>query len=82
IQGYRVVRSFGGESYEQQRFVDASQSNTDKQLRMTKTGAVYTPMLQLVIYSAMAVLMFLVLFLRGDATAGDLVAYITAAGLL
>ncbi len=67
IQGYRVVRSFGGETYEQQRFAEASQSNTDKQLRMTKTGAVYTPMLQLVIYTAMAVLMFLVLFLRGDA---------------
>ncbi|MDD0977256.1 lipid A export permease/ATP-binding protein MsbA [Pseudomonas fontis] len=82
IQGYRVVRSFGGEQYEQERFAKASQSNTDKQLRMTKTGAVYTPMLQLVIYTAMAVLMFLVLFLRGDATAGDLVAYITAAGLL
>ncbi|MCK9800515.1 lipid A export permease/ATP-binding protein MsbA [Pseudomonas sp. MAFF 302030] len=82
IQGYRVVRSFGGETYEQERFATASQSNTDKQLRMTKTGAVYTPMLQLVIYTAMAVLMFLVLFLRGDATAGDLVAYITAAGLL
>lgn len=82
IQGYRVVRSFGGERYEEQRFAAASQGNTDKQLRMTKTGAVYTPMLQLVIYTAMAVLMFLVLFLRGDATAGDLVAYITAAGLL
>lgn len=49
---------------------------------MTKTGAVYTPMLQLVIYVAMAILMFLVLWLRGDASAGDLVAYITAAGLL
>ena len=82
IQGYRVVRSFGGEGYESARFAAASQDNTNKQLRMTKTGAVYTPMLQLVIYSAMAVLMFLVLFLRGDATAGDLVAYITAAGLL
>ncbi|MFP5337129.1 MAG: lipid A export permease/ATP-binding protein MsbA [Gammaproteobacteria bacterium] len=82
IQGYRVVRSFGGERYEQRRFLDSSQSNTDKQLRMVKTGAVYTPTLQLLIYSAMAVLMFLVLLLRGDATAGDLVAYITAAGLL
>lgn len=82
IQGYRVVRSFGGEAYEEKRFLDASQSNTDKQLRMTKTGAVYTPMLQLVIYVAMAILMFLVLWLRGDASAGDLVAYITAAGLL
>jgi len=82
IQGYRVVRSFGGERYEQGRFLHASRSNTDKQLRMVKTGAVYTPTLQLLIYSAMAVLMFLVLLLRGDATAGDLVAYITAAGLL
>ena len=82
IQGYRVVRSFGGEPYESRRFAAASAGNTKKQLRMTKTGAVYTPMLQLVIYSAMAVLMFLVLLLRGDASAGDMVAYITAAGLL
>lgn len=82
IQGYRVVRSFGGEPYEQRRFLDASEDNTRKQLRMTKTAAIYTPMLQLVIFSAMAVLMFLVLLLRGDATAGDLIAYITLAGML
>lgn len=60
IQGYRVVRSFGGEAYERKRFLQASQSNTDKQLRMTRTGAIYTPMLQLVIYVAMGILMFLV----------------------
>jgi subfamily B ATP-binding cassette protein MsbA len=39
-------------------------------------------MLQLVTFSAMAVVMFLVLFLRGDSTVGDLVSYITAAALL
>ncbi len=82
IHGYRVVRSFGGESYERSRFQQASQSNTDRQLSMTRTGAVYTPTLQLVTYSAMAVVMFLVLLLRGEASAGDLVAYITMAGLL
>ncbi|QLG90999.1 lipid A export permease/ATP-binding protein MsbA [Pseudomonas yamanorum] len=82
IQGYRVVRSFGGEVYERKRFFDASQGNTDKQLRMTRTGAIYTPLLQLVIYSAMAVLMFLALYLRGDASAGEMIAYITLAGLL
>ncbi|VXC14985.1 Lipid A export ATP-binding/permease protein MsbA [Pseudomonas sp. 8Z] len=82
IQGYRVVRSFGGEDYEKQRFWAASEANKSKQLKMVRTGAVYTPSLQLVIYSAMAVLMFLVLWLRGDASAGDLVAYITLAGLL
>ncbi|MFB4371529.1 MULTISPECIES: lipid A export permease/ATP-binding protein MsbA [unclassified Pseudomonas] len=82
IQGYRVVRSFGGEDYEKKRFLEASEENKSKQLKMVRTGAVYTPSLQLVIYSAMATLMFLVLWLRGDASAGDLVAYITLAGLL
>ena len=82
IQGYRVVRSFGGEQYEQTRFAQVTDDNRRKQLRLVKTNAVYTPMLQLVIYSAMAVLMFLVLYMRGDSSAGDLVAYITLAGLL
>lgn len=82
IHGYRVVRSFGGEGYEETRFSQASTENRLKQLKMVKTNAVYTPSLQLVIYSAMAGLMFLVLLLRGDSTAGELVAYITLAGLL
>ncbi|MBF7729843.1 lipid A export permease/ATP-binding protein MsbA, partial [Pseudomonas sp. N040] len=82
IQGYRVVRSFGGEPYEQQRFREVTTGNEARQLKMIKTNAVYTPTLQLVIYSGMAVLMFLVLYLRGDSSAGDLVAYITMAGLL
>ncbi|MDR2508148.1 MAG: lipid A export permease/ATP-binding protein MsbA [Candidatus Accumulibacter sp.] len=82
IQSYRVVRSFGGEVYERGRFLHASEENTKKNLRMTKMSAVYTPTLQLVIYSGMAVLLYLVLLLRGNATIGDLVAYITMAGLL
>ncbi|WP_417791586.1 lipid A export permease/ATP-binding protein MsbA [Stutzerimonas xanthomarina] len=82
IQGYRVVRSFGGERYENERFRSANEDNTHKQLKMIRLSSVYTPMLQAVIFSAMALLMFLVLYLRGDASVGDLVAYITAAGLL
>ncbi|MDR2261647.1 MAG: lipid A export permease/ATP-binding protein MsbA [Azoarcus sp.] len=82
IQGYRVVRSFGGEAHESARFLQASADNTEKQLRMVKTGATYTPILQLVTYTAMAVVLFLVLWLHNEASAGDLVAYITAAGLL
>ncbi len=82
IQGYRVMRSFGGEDYERQRFNQASNENTRKQLKMTRTSASFTPMLQLVIFSTMAILLLLVLLLRGNASAGDLVAYITAAGML
>ena len=82
IQGYRVVRSFGGETYESERFRQASANNTEKQLRMVKTSATFTPALQLVSFSTMAVVLFLVLYLRGESTAGDLIAYLTAAGLL
>lgn len=82
ITGYRVVRSFGGEKYEKNRFYNASENNRLRGLKMTRTGAVFTPSLQLVTYGAMAGVMFLVLFMRGDSTAGDLVSYITAAGLL
>jgi ATP-binding cassette, subfamily B, bacterial MsbA len=82
IQGYRVVRSFGGEDYESARFKAASEDNTAKQLRMTRTSATFTPALQLVIFTTMATVLFLVLLLRGDSSAGDLVSYITAAGML
>ncbi|HMW63893.1 MAG TPA: lipid A export permease/ATP-binding protein MsbA [Accumulibacter sp.] len=82
IQGYRVVRSFGGEDYETARFHRASAENTAKQLRMVRTAASYTPALQFVTFSAMAGLLVLVLLLRGDASVGGLVAYITAAGML
>ena len=82
IQGYRVVRSFGGEDYEAKRFRTSSEANTAKQLRMARTSATFTPALQLATFTTMSVLLFLVLLLRGDASAGDLVAYITAAGML
>lgn len=82
VQNYRVVRSFGGEQYEYQRFKNVTEDTIKKSLKMIKTSAIYTPSLQLVIYSAMSVLLFFVLYFRGDASAGELIAYITAAGLL
>ena len=82
IQGYRVVRGFGGEEYESARFQQASSDNTRKQLSMVRTEEAYSPLLQLIIHTAMAGVLFLVLWLRGGSTAGELVAYITAAGLL
>jgi subfamily B ATP-binding cassette protein MsbA len=82
IAGYRVVRSFGGEKYEIERFRRASENSRNRNLKMTQTGAVFTPALQFVTYSVLALLMFLVLWLRGDASAGELVSYVTAACLV
>lgn len=82
INGYRVVRGFGGENYERGRFFKASSHNTAQNLKMTKASAVHTPTLQLLVNGALAVLFFLVLWLKGDATTASLVSFVTAAGLL
>src|SRR5690606_17296780 len=82
ITGYRVVRSFGGETYESERFHRASENNRQRGLKMVRTGAVFTHMLQLATFSAMAGGVFLVLCRLREATAGALAAYISAAGML
>lgn len=82
ITGYRVVRSYGGENYEIERFRHASETSRQRSLKMTRISAVFTPSLQLVTYSVLALVMYLVLFLRGDASPGELVSYVTAACLL
>ena len=82
IQGYRVVRSFGGADYERGRFGRASDANRARQLRMVRTQETFTAAMNTIVYAAMGVLLFLVLAVRGNSTAGDIVAYMTAAGLL
>ncbi len=82
IQGYRVVRTFGGEDYERVRFRRASADNAGRQLKMVRTQETFTALMNMIIYASMGVLFFMVLKVRGDASAGDVVAYMTAAGLL
>ena len=82
IQGYRVVRGFGGEAQASEQFKNAAHASFKRQLKMVQITDTFTPVLQLVTYAAMAVLLFMVVLFRGDATVGDLVAYVTAAGLL
>lgn len=82
IQGYRLVRSYGGESYEQSRFHDASDNNTKLGVKFSRVSAIQTPVFQLLLAIALAGLMFLVLFMAADTSSGELVAYVVAAGLI
>ncbi len=82
INGYREVRGFGGEDYERKRFQNASFQNTRQNLTMTRVSAVHTPMLQFLVSIALAVLLFMVLWVKGDSTTAALVGYVTAAALL
>ena len=82
IKNYRVVRSFGGEDYEKERFSKASLSNFKQTMKMVQTGAINTPVLQLIVACALALMIYLALLLMTNASPGEFVAYITAAGLI
>ncbi|WP_253705152.1 lipid A export permease/ATP-binding protein MsbA [Endozoicomonas ascidiicola] len=82
INGYREVRGFGGEDYESKRFESASATNVRQSLRLYKASAIQTPVLQFIISIALALLLFMVLWAKGDATTAALVGYVTAAALL
>lgn len=82
ISGYRVMRSFSGEEYEKQRFENASKDNLKQNLKLVKTSAIATPVMQLLVALAMGVLVYLAMTFMDTTSSGAFIAYITAAGLI
>ena len=82
VNGHRVVRSYGGESYEKQRFVDSSLYNRRQSLKMTTTSAIHNQIMQLIIALALAFLMYMAMFFMEQSSVGSFVGYLTAAFLL
>lgn len=82
VNGHRVVRSYGGEHYERQRFVDSSEHNRRQSLKLISTSAIHNQIMQLIIAIALAVLMYAALFFMEQASVGSFVGYLTAAFLL
>ncbi len=82
ISGYRVMRSFSGEDYERRRFEAVSGENLKQNLKLVKTSALATPVMQLIVAMAMGALVFLAMTFMDTSSPGAFVAYITAAGLI
>jgi subfamily B ATP-binding cassette protein MsbA len=82
INGYKEVKSFGGQEYEKQRFHEASQNNYRQNLKMVLTSSINTPILQMIVALALASLVFVALSFIGDMDPAAFITYITAAGLL
>jgi subfamily B ATP-binding cassette protein MsbA len=84
INGNTVVKSFTGEEFEQQRFYKSSEENLRRGLKMVVVQNINSPVVQLVLSCAMAVILWLALRpqVLGDTSAGEFVSYITAAGLI
>lgn len=84
INGYSVVKGFGGQDYERRRFDAASLRNLQQGLRIVVTNSINTPLVQLLMAVAMSVVVWLALRpeILGNISAGEFIAYIGAAGLL
>ncbi|MCP4128378.1 MAG: ATP-binding cassette domain-containing protein, partial [Gammaproteobacteria bacterium] len=82
INGYQVVRSYGGEEYERRRFRRASHNNLRQSMKMTRVGAINTPVLQFLVLTAMAVIMFMVLYMRYTDSVAALVAFVLASSMM
>ncbi|MEG0343867.1 MAG: lipid A export permease/ATP-binding protein MsbA [Acinetobacter sp.] len=84
VSGNAVVKSFAGEESEQQRFYKSSQENLKRGLKMVVVQNLNSPLVQLVMAFALSIIIWLALRpqILGDTSAGEFVAFITAAGLL
>lgn len=82
INGVRVMRSFGGEDYEKQRFEAVSKKNYQQNMKIVVTSAANTPLIQLIVAAAMAGLIFIALSFMEIGDPAKFVAYMTAAGMM
>jgi ATP-binding cassette, subfamily B, bacterial MsbA len=84
VTAFQVVKTYGGEDYERQRFDRASRENLRQGMKMVVTSALSTPLVQLLLAVAMGGVIWVALqpALMQGISAGEFVSYIVAAGML
>lgn len=84
IQGYQLVRTFGGQTFEYDRFKEASKRNRRQRMKMVITQAISTPTVQFIVATSMAMLIFAALHpaLGSTMDKGEFIAFITAAAMI
>ena len=84
VAGYRVVRIFGGESYERGRFARASHANRRQNLKMVMTKVTSTHVVQILVVAAVALLIALLARpeIAKGLSIGNFTGFLAFAGLL
>ncbi|MEZ5550174.1 MAG: lipid A export permease/ATP-binding protein MsbA [Pseudomonadales bacterium] len=84
VTGYRVVRIFGGEAYEKDRFHRSSHYNRRQNLKMVATKVTSTQVIQIFIAVALSLLIALLFQpnIGGHLSTGEVVTFLGLAGLL
>jgi len=84
IKGQLVVKIFGGREYEQAQFSVLNDQNRRQHLRMQMTQALSSPIVQLLIACALALIIYMATHesMRNEITPGTFVSFITAMSML
>ncbi len=79
-RAWRVVRTFGAANFEWQRFADEAQRLRRMYIKQVTTGALVTPLTQLVAAVGVSIIITLALYQasQGASTVGEFVSFITA----
>ncbi len=79
-RAWRVVRTFGAEDFEWRRFEDEAQHLRKLSMKQAATGALVTPVTQLVAAVGVSIIVMLALYQasQGESTVGQFVSFITA----
>lgn len=80
--GIRQLKSSVNENIVEKKFQRISLISKKSLLKLEKVSAIYTPFMQVMVIVVMAIVMYIVLLSRGSLDSAQLIAYITAAGLL
>ena len=84
VGGYRDMHLYGAKYFERQRMKDASKNSRKQQMKLSITESISTPVIQLLVASALSFLMWLVLDpnVLSKMSGGDFVKFLASAALL
>jgi len=82
LKGMKVIKTFGAEQQVTDRFNASSERNLQQNLKLAMVDAISTPVVQVVVASALSLLLWLAMSpgILEQMSPGDFVAYVTAAG--
>ncbi len=75
VDGYKVIKTFGGEQYELERFTKEAQQNRRQNIKMVATKAFSTPLIQFVAGLSLSLVIYFAgkALSKGELTPGDFV---------
>lgn len=82
VTGQRVVKSYGGEAYECERFTKQSSYHRNQTMKLAVTTTLQNPIMQIILALALSGLMYFALIFMEKSSTGQFIAFLTAAFML